>query len=786
LHDTQHDATSGPQRADALGPQRERYPTDERFRDYFDQTLVGMVVATPDMVFVEANEAACGLLGFSRAELLGRSWADLTHPDDKDADLTRHRGIMSGQSPDSFRFEKRFVRKDGGTLHADLSLRCLRTPDGDVDHFLALFSDITERKAAEAALRESEARYRGLFEHSPFGAAVHEIVLDDAGRPVDYVFLEANPVFETATGLRTADILGRRVTEVLPGIEDSPFIEVYGRVALSGEPATFVQYSEPLGRTYSVTAYSVGGGRFATLFDDVTERRRLEEELDDERQRFRQLVEHSGEAFLLSEPHGVIHFANAEACRMFGRTEEEIRAVGRRGLVDPTDPRLAASLDAKEQTGSFTGELRFVRGDGTVFPGEISTNEFVDHRSHLRTSTVVRDLTAAKQAEAALIASETKYRAVADETFDWEWWLGPDGRYTYVSPACERISGHKPEEFLADPGLLLRITHPDDAPVLQAHLEASLVRSVLDGRLRFRILKTDGTERVIEHVCKPVFGADGTYLGRRGSNRDVTEQCRAEAEVRQLATELEERVRSRTAQLEAMNHELETFSYSVSHDLRAPLRAIDGFSQIVLEDAGERLTDEEVHHLQRVREAAQRMAVLIDGLLGLSRLGRKHMDLETVDVSAVAGEILHEFRDTQPDRLVDCMVAAGLTARADPVLLRVILTNLLGNAWKFTSRHATARIEVGARDLDGERVFYVRDDGAGFDQEKATNLFGAFQRMHTPESFEGSGIGLATVQRLVARHGGRVWAEAHPEEGATFFFTLQEPGTQLRAQESSP
>ena len=232
---------------------------------------------------------------------------------------------------------------------------------------------------------------------------------------------------------------------------------------------------------------------------------------------------------------------------------------------------------------------------------------------------------------------------------------------------------------------------------------------------------------------------------------------------------------ARTAELGAANKELEAFVYSASHDLRAPLRAIDGFSQMVIEDTVGRLDAADEEHLQHVRAAAQRMGVLIDDLLALSRSARQDLLRKSVDLSAMAASVIADLRSAAPGRRVEAVVQPDLVVDADTTLLEVILVNLLGNAWKFTSRHETARIEVGVTDTDGERAFFVRDDGAGFDMHEAEHLFGAFQRFHTADQFEGDGIGLATVQRLVARHGGRVWAEAEVEKGAMFYFTLPAP-----------
>jgi signal transduction histidine kinase len=257
-------------------------------------------------------------------------------------------------------------------------------------------------------------------------------------------------------------------------------------------------------------------------------------------------------------------------------------------------------------------------------------------------------------------------------------------------------------------------------------------------------------------------------------------------ELRHYATELEQRVADRTHELEdrnealrrnaaellAANTELDAFAYSVSHDLRAPLRSIDGFSQVLLEDYGTQLDESGRDSLQRVRAASQRMALLIDDLLKLARFSRAEMRTEVVDLSKIAGEIVAELQRSTPERQVECAIAQGLEARGDPRLLRVVLENLLRNGWKYTAKQPRPRIEFASVAGNGERVFLVRDNGAGFDMQYADKLFGVFQRLHSAAEFEGTGVGLATVRRIITRHGGRIWAEAVVDQGATFYFTL--------------
>ncbi len=254
---------------------------------------------------------------------------------------------------------------------------------------------------------------------------------------------------------------------------------------------------------------------------------------------------------------------------------------------------------------------------------------------------------------------------------------------------------------------------------------------------------------------------------------EVAQHKKTEEDLRKHREHLEELVKERTSELTAVNKELEAFSYSVSHDLRAPLRSIDGFSQALMEDYPDRLDEQGKGYLQRVRSATQRMGVLIDDLLSLSRVTRSEMRRETVDLSALAQSIAEELQETQPERQVDFVIAPALTASGDSQLLHHLMENMLSNAWKFTGHHPRAKIEFGASQIDGKKTFFVRDNGAGFDMTYANKLFGVFQRLHKQDEFPGTGVGLATVQRIAHRHGGHVWAEGKVGEGAIFYFTFK-------------
>ncbi len=416
-----------------------------------------------------------------------------------------------------------------------------------------------------------------------------------------------------------------------------------------------------------------------------------------------------------------------------------------------------------DQHQPYDVELRICRGDGSLGYVQARGEAVLDAEGCLRKLRgVVLDITERKLAEEErrLLTDRLALALKAGEIGTWDWDMVHEAtwdRRMYEIYGLQQLWESGQAATYQD---WRDLVHPDDIAPTEAALQAA-VRGEADYDVEFRIWRTDGKLRWIKAKAVVQRDAEGNPLRMTGINYDITSRKQAEAEILQ-----------KSAQLEASNRELEAFAYSVSHDLRSPLRAIDGFSRALLEDYGDLFNEEGKDYFSRIRRNVQRMGMLIDDLLSLSRVSRTEMRHTAVNLSAIAQELLQELQDTERDRQVECIIAPNIVVWADPTLMRVVLSNLLQNAWKFTSHHPTARIEFGIIKQDEQTVYFVRDDGAGFDMAYASQLFGVFQRLHNMDEFPGTGIGLATVQRIIHRHGGRVWAEAAVEQGATFYFTL--------------
>ncbi|GAA3933120.1 sensor histidine kinase [Actinoplanes auranticolor] len=374
----------------------------------------------------------------------------------------------------------------------------------------------------------------------------------------------------------------------------------------------------------------------------------------------------------------------------------------------------------------------------------------------------------ARASQKLMTVGHEQLMALIDHTSAVIYMRDADGRYLLVNREYERLFKLRREDIV---GLT---DHDLFAEDIADDFRANDLRAFARGfpvQMEEQAPSDDGLRTYVT-VKFPLTDATGRSYAVCGISTDITERKHAEEEVRRLNNELEQRVRERTAELEVSTRELDAFAYSVSHDLRAPLRSVEGFSQILIEDFGDTLAEEARQYLGRIQANVARMAQMIDDLLNLSRATRVELRREHTDITALAGEVVAELRGREPDRSPGIVIPDGLVAQGDPHLIRLVLQNLIGNAWKFTVHNPDAAIRLAHEQRDGVDVYSVQDNGAGFDMRFAHKLFDPFQRLHSATDFEGTGIGLAIVHRIVTRHGGQIRAESAPGEGATFRFSL--------------
>jgi PAS domain S-box-containing protein len=487
------------------------------------------------------------------------------------------------------------------------------------------------------------------------------------------------------------------------------------------------------------------------------------------------LIDSASDAIIVVDDLQKVMLFNPAAERMFWVQERDVIGKPISRIIDVEPLQLERSRQQKlRQVKSLVIPAVDSEGRKLQIEASISLNE----STHEKFSTfILRDVTERRRAEQVAKESEEQLHAVIENLTEGLVIADLDGQILHWNRAAIQNHGFNTlEECLlkiSDFEKLLELRTPDGRilPLAEWPLPRVMAGEILsDYEVRIRRLDREWS-RIFSYGGAIVNEPNGKPLAFL-TVTDITDRKLAEKKIRRLNEELEERVSDRTAQLQAANKELEAFSYSVSHDLRAPLRHINGFSQALLEDYEDKLDDTGKGYLNEVRQASQEMAQLIDDVLQLARVTRSEMRREPVNLSELAKGVFAELKSIDKDRSVDISIQSDLAVQCDRRLMRIVLANLIGNAWKFTSQRPQAEVTFGQTQENGEKIYFVRDNGAGFDMAFAGKLFGAFQRLHTVSQFEGTGIGLATVQRIIHRHGGRVWAEGKPNEGATFYFAL--------------
>jgi len=632
-------------------------------------------------------------------------------------------------------------------------------------------SRLAESMANKAdALAAGEARLRLVTENVPALISYFDS---------QHVCRYANWRYADFFGFTQEEIVGKPLAEVA-GEEVFRSILPHLERALAGEAVRYsgTRRSPLLGERHiesSLVPNREEGGvaGYFVMILDVTERQQAEEAVRLSEMKFAKVFRSRPVPISLARSDdGRFVDVNPAFEALFGWPRDEI--VGRTsteiGLWLSREDRLRwrEALSSSGATRSFEVDWRSKAGEQRLC--QISAEVVrIDSEDYILALTF--DITERKRIEAELQAGQARLAEAQRIGRFGSWELDLQTQMFIWSEEITRIF-----EATAPPGTVsyaafLRTIHPEDRePFDKAFRAATAAGKSIEYTYRLRM--RDGRIKYVHVRAEAQLDANGRPLKSIGTTQDITEQELARQEIRRLNADLEQRVAERTAELTSANRELESFAYSISHDLRAPLRGIDGFSHLLAEEYGERLDDQGRGYLERVRRAAQRMGNLIDDILELSRVTRQEMRRVRVDLSQIAAELLEERARSEPEHRVGLSIAPGCTAFGDPQLLRVMLQNLLENAWKYSAKTASPRIEFGCETEEGTTVFFVRDNGVGFDMRYADRLFTPFQRLHKPEEFEGTGIGLATVARVVHRHGGRVKALSEPGKGATFSFTL--------------
>ena len=748
----------------------EMLENEQRYAAIFEHSPIAIsLTSMPEGRLVSVNAAYCRLIEGPREEIVGRTIVELGIASEE-----QWAGIVAALYAEGAIREREIRRRklNGEAMIVTVSL--VRVVLGGSEHVLSMIRDITAQKQAEEAVERSRARLDAALASMTDGVYIS----DAAGDLVDVneAFARINRFSSKEECLRTFEEYPD-LFEVFLDDEPAPLDQWAVPRALSGEARADVEYGirrkdtgEYWDASYSFAPIRGSGGEIAgSVFveRDVSDRKRVERELRESLQRFRSLFEYIPVAVFATTPDGRVSAANPAACSMFGCSEAEICEKARDGLLDASDPRLAAALEERRRTGSVRGaELTAIRHDGERFPVEVDSVILPGEPSF--SFVMMRDITARLQAEQDLVASERRFRRINDAGLVGVVSWTADGRITEANDRFFEMLGYTQEEVETGRIRWTEITPPEWKDRDGESLKELRTTGRNAAPFEKEYYRKDGS-RLPVLVTAASLDDEGEH--GVGLILDVTDLKRAEAELRRLNVGLEERVRRRTMDLEAANAELEAFSYSVSHDLRAPLRHVSGFATLLLEKLGD--DDEEAgHFLDRITQSAADMSVLIDDLLQLSRVGRAEMHVEQVDMADLVDDVLELLRSDLDDRCVDVSVGEVLPVAGDRTLLRQVWANLLGNAFKYTRPRDPATIEVGSRQEGGETVYWVRDNGVGFDMHYVDRLFRVFERLHRSEEFEGTGIGLANVSRILGRHDGRCWAESELDAGSTFYFAL--------------
>ncbi len=771
--------------------------SESRFHSLAQISPVGIFRTDTNGNCIYVNERWLEMAGMQPEEAMGEGWVNALYPADRQRVAEEWYQAAKARLP--FRTECRFQRPDGKVTWLLAQAVAEEDAEKRVSGYVGTITDISANKRIEEAIRriaegvsagsgelffqqmvenlaqlfDADIAFIGLLdEHQP--DTINTFAFYDHGKIVDNISyrLENTPC---------ASVVGQSTCFYFSGIQqqfpNDPLLAEMGMESYIGTPL-FDSQDNPLGLIVLMNSKPIGNieqlhpvmGIFAARAGAELERLQAGKELRKSEERFAKAFRSSPEPIIISRMEdGCLLDVNEGFERITGYRREEVlgKTVEEINLWQHAEKRqrMIELLQQEGKLRNYMGEFRKKNNEKIIV--ELSA-EVIELDGQACLVVLAKDVTELKQTEEALAKSISEWNHAMDYFNDALVIVDLNDRVIRANSAFYRLTSLIPEQVIGkDVGSILHAAGEEvSCPACRArkkHKDALIVLEADD--------PDNFAGRPVEIMVRTIRDYQDEPQSVLMAIHDLSRQRAIENELRQHRDNLEELVTERTRELEAANKELETFSYSVSHDLRTPLRSINGFSQAVLEDYAEQLDDTGKDYLQRINSASRRMNDLIDDMLKLSRLSRFEFNREDVDMSMLAESVVNQLKELEGEREVNISIAPGLKAQGDKKQLDIVLVNLFGNAWKYTRNTENASIEFGATE-NGEKIFYIKDNGAGFDMRYADKLFGVFQRFHNNDEFEGTGIGLATVQRIIHRHGGRIWAEAEVGKGATFYFTL--------------